>query len=206
MFFNSEESFPVVPVGAHRIQPGSLYFYITCLLFFINPFMVSKSSTQFRYKWPAVFLWYHIHHASGRVDNVEVWTSYFGKNHCFIYIHISIRESQDIDFNVERILTSSNYKAIRKKSPSLRDLVNSNGVSNGPMMHSGLITTLEGVVDHYNKVPKSSKNPKLDIRLALADNLRVTEKEKKALVAFLKTLSGKNIYTDKKWSNPFINQ
>jgi len=106
---------------------------------------------------------------------------------------INIINSNGIDINVT-------------KSPSLRDLVNSTGASNGPMMHSGLITTLEGVVDHYNKVPKSSQNPKLDLRLALSNNLRITEKEKKALVAFLKTLSGKNVYTDKKWSNPFINQ
>ncbi len=92
------------------------------------------------------------------------------------------------------------------RSPSLRDLVNSAGVPNGPMMHSGLITTLEGVVDHYNNVPKNIQNTNLDIRLALGNSLRVTDKEKKALVAFLKTLSGNNIYTDSKWSNPFVTQ
>ncbi|AZA55574.1 cytochrome-c peroxidase [Chryseobacterium sp. G0201] len=106
---------------------------------------------------------------------------------------INIINSSGIDINVT-------------KSPSLRDLVNSTGASNGPMMHSGLINTLESVVDHYNNIPKSIQNPKLDIRLAVANSLRITEKEKKALVAFLKTLSGKNVYIDKKWSNPFINQ
>ncbi|WP_228438900.1 cytochrome-c peroxidase [Chryseobacterium pennae] len=92
------------------------------------------------------------------------------------------------------------------RAPSLRDLVNSNGRSNGPMMHSAVITTLEGVVDHYNNVPKNTQNTNLDTRLAGVKSLRVTEKEKKAIVAFLKTLSGKNVYVDKKWSNPFINQ
>ena len=34
-------------------------------------------------------------------------------------------------------------------------------------------------------------------------NLDLTDQEKAALVAFLKTLSGSSIYTDERWSDPF---
>ena len=37
----------------------------------------------------------------------------------------------------------------------------------------------------------------------MPQKLNLTDIEKQALVAFLKTLSGKDVYTDKKWSDPF---
>ncbi|PKF74860.1 cytochrome-c peroxidase [Chryseobacterium sp. PMSZPI] len=89
-------------------------------------------------------------------------------------------------------------------SPSMRDLVNSNGKPHAPMMHSGVFSTLEQVIDHYNNIPKESRTDKLDINLRLR-SLNATPEEKKAIIAFMKTLTGKNIYKDKKWSNPFIN-
>jgi hypothetical protein len=35
--------------------------------------------------------------------------------------------------------------------------------------------------------------------------LQLTETEINSLVVFLQTLSGTNVYTDTKWSNPFLN-
>jgi len=88
-------------------------------------------------------------------------------------------------------------------SPSMRDLVNSNGQPHAPMMHSAVFSTLEQVIDHYNNIPKEARTEKLDNNLRLR-SLNATPEEKKAIIAFLKTLTGKNIYVDKKWSNPFI--
>lgn len=91
------------------------------------------------------------------------------------------------------------------RSPSLRDLLKTNGTINGPMMHNGLFPTLESVIDHYNSIPNN--NNQLDPRLRPNGNpqrLNLTQAEKDALVAFLKTLSGTDVYTNRKWSNPFL--
>lgn len=90
------------------------------------------------------------------------------------------------------------------RSPSLRDLVNPAGKVNGPFMHNGFIKSLPGVVDHYNFIPGDNEN--LDPRLrpgGRPQQLALNESEKQALVAFLMTLSGKELYTNSKWSSPF---
>ncbi|BAP31988.1 putative cytochrome C peroxidase [Chryseobacterium sp. StRB126] len=89
-------------------------------------------------------------------------------------------------------------------SPSIRDLVNLNGQPHAPMMHSAVFSTLEQVIDHYNNIPQDPRNNQLDNNLRLR-GLNATPEEKKAVIAFMKTLTGKNVYKDKKWSNPFIN-
>lgn len=87
------------------------------------------------------------------------------------------------------------------RSPSLRDIVNPDGSLNGPLMHDGSFTSLRQVIDHYNQVPN---NANLDNRLNRGGgNLQLTEQEKLDLEAFLRTLTGSNIYTDERWSNPF---
>ena len=93
------------------------------------------------------------------------------------------------------------------RSPSLRDLVNPDGSLNGPMMHDGSMTSLLQVIDHYNSIPNNPANTNLDNRLQRPGNqtqqLNLTINEKSALESFLKTLSGSDIYTNEKWSNPF---
>lgn len=66
------------------------------------------------------------------------------------------------------------------KTPTLREIEHT-----GPYMHDGSIRTLEEVVEHYNK--GGIKNPYLDERMK---PLKLTDKEKKDLVEFLKALSG----------------
>lgn len=91
------------------------------------------------------------------------------------------------------------------RSPSLRDLVRTDGGSNGGFMHNGIFTTLDQVINHYNNIPADNAN--LDPRLRRpggnVQNLNLTQAERDSLVAFLRTLSGTNVYTDPKWSNPF---
>ena len=93
------------------------------------------------------------------------------------------------------------------RSPSLRDLVNPDGSLNGPLMHDGSMTSLIQVINHYNSIPNNPANINLDNRLQRPGNqtqqLNLTINEKSALEAFLKTLSGSDIYTNEKWSNPF---
>lgn len=78
-----------------------------------------------------------------------------------------------------------------------------------PYMHDGRFKTLEEVIDHYDHGVKD--NPNLDLRLrqynsvsAPPQNLNLSSIEKTALVDFLKTLSDPSIYTDKRFSNPFV--
>lgn len=92
------------------------------------------------------------------------------------------------------------------RAPSLRDVVDQNGNPNGQFMHNGVFASLIQVISHYDSLPAFSNNPMLDNRLRPGgnlQNLQLTDNEKNALVAFLGTLSGNNLYTDPKWSDPF---
>ena len=93
------------------------------------------------------------------------------------------------------------------RSPSLRDIVNPDGSLNGPLMHDGSLTTLLEVVEHYNSIPNDAANTNLDNRLQRPGNqtqqLNLTTNEKNALEAFLKTLTGTDVYTNEIWSDPF---
>ena len=88
------------------------------------------------------------------------------------------------------------------RSPSLRDVVNPDGTLNTPLMHDGSINTLGGLMAHYSTVGPAQNNPELDIRLQNGP-LQIPQDEKLAVIAFLKTLTGVNVYTDEKWSDPF---
>lgn len=71
------------------------------------------------------------------------------------------------------------------KTPTLRNIA-----LTGPYMHNGVFTTLEEVIDFYNKIedfgpPEVSEN-KSNL---LALSLRLSEDDKKALLAFLHTLT-----------------
>lgn len=93
------------------------------------------------------------------------------------------------------------------RAPSLRDLANQAGNPNGPMMHTGVIATLQAAIGHYgNLTTAAANNTNLDPRLkpnGFGQKLQVNATEVQATIAFLKTLSGNNVYTDAKWSNPF---
>ena len=92
------------------------------------------------------------------------------------------------------------------RSPTLRDAVNVTGGSNGAFMHSGVFTSLQNVVGHYNNIPAQAGNNNLDPRLTpggTSQNLNLTGVEINAIVAFLQTLSGKDVYTNEKWGSPF---
>lgn len=74
-----------------------------------------------------------------------------------------------------------------------------------PYMHDGRFETLEEVVEHYN----SEIQPSPALFVGLRDTngrpvrLNLSEKERAAIVAFLKTLTDETLATDERWSNPF---
>jgi cytochrome c peroxidase len=80
------------------------------------------------------------------------------------------------------------------KSPSLRNIE-----VTGPYMHDGRFDTLEKVVDHYSTGVKN--HPNADGRLRRG--LRLNDREKASLVAFLKTLTDQKFLTDPRFSDPF---
>ena len=93
------------------------------------------------------------------------------------------------------------------RSPAIRNLVRPDGSSVGPFMHDGSLPTLEAVVDHYNDIPPIPDHPRFGSLLFPNSDgsvtLKLTDDHKKALVAFLKTLTGEDVFTNPKWSNPF---
>ncbi|WP_299886227.1 cytochrome c peroxidase [uncultured Lacinutrix sp.] len=93
------------------------------------------------------------------------------------------------------------------RSPSLRDVVKANGESNGPFMHTGTSNNLTAVLNHYNSI-EINGNTNLDPILRPNGNgqqLNLTQVEIDAVIAFMQTLGGTEVYTDEKWSDPFIN-
>ena len=92
------------------------------------------------------------------------------------------------------------------RSPSLREVIGPNGDPNGPMMHTGDFIELTTVIEHYNEVIPDANNLNIDQRLKRGPNtlkLELTTQEREALEAFVKTLTGSNVYTDQRWSSPF---
>ena len=71
------------------------------------------------------------------------------------------------------------------KTPGLRNIA-----VTAPYMHNGMFKTLEEVVDHYND-PKNIASNSINIDDELKKPLGLTTKEKKDIVAFLKTLTDK---------------
>ena len=74
----------------------------------------------------------------------------------------------------------------------------------GPYMHDGRFETLEEVIEHYNSGVQDSET--LDNRLTRNGRpvrLNLSNAEKEALVAFLKTLTDNQLITDQKFANPF---
>ena len=99
------------------------------------------------------------------------------------------------------------------RSPSLRDVLKADGSTNGPFMHDGSLATMREVLDHYDNIPVPATEPTrtefmntIDpqlVEFGIPVQLMLTDNEKAQIEAFLRTLTGTNLYTDEKWSNPF---
>lgn len=107
--------------------------------------------------------------------------------------------------NGKGAVTGNAQENAKFKVPTLRNIE-----LTAPYMHDGRFQTLEEVIDHYSDGVK--QHPNLHFRLSIVDDgppggipteLDLDQREKDALVAFLKTLTDKSILTDKKYSDPF---
>ncbi len=93
------------------------------------------------------------------------------------------------------------------KVPTLRNIA-----LTAPYMHDGRFSTLEQVLDHYNEGIRFSDT--LSPLIMEADNqqqdtvgirisLNLNEEEKRAIIAFLHTLTDRSFITEENFSNPF---
>ncbi|NUQ77877.1 MAG: c-type cytochrome [Polyangiaceae bacterium] len=85
------------------------------------------------------------------------------------------------------------------KTPTLRNVA-----IRGPYMHDGRFTSIEMVVDHYNAGVQPS--PTLDpimTKPGKEHGLKLTDQEKSALIAFLKTLTDDTFTSNPNLSDPF---
>lgn len=118
----------------------------------------------------------------------------------------------DIDPNsrnngIVGVLNGTGIDITNTRAPSLRDLVGLNGLPNGPMMHTGVLTTLQQAIGHYGAINIAPGNTNLDPRLMPNGNpqrLNLNAQDVNAVIAFLKTITGTAVYTDTKWSDPFM--
>ncbi len=105
------------------------------------------------------------------------------------------------------VLNAPGIDITNTRAPSLRDMVKADGSLNGPLMHTAGIANLQTLIGHYGNINTAPGNTNLDPRLrpnGIGQKLNLTATEVNDLIAFIKTLSGSKVYTDKKWSNPFL--
>jgi cytochrome c peroxidase len=97
-------------------------------------------------------------------------------------------------------VTGNQSDAGKFKIPSLRNLTHT-----APYMHDGRFNSLDDVMEHYSE--GMANHPNLDPRLkgenGEAPSMNISDHEKKAIIAFLHTLSDNSIVSDPKFSNPF---
>jgi cytochrome c peroxidase len=87
-----------------------------------------------------------------------------------------------------RFMTTTGEELVRAfKPPSLRNVV-----ARGPYMHAGQLTTLEAVVDHYNRAPVAPTGH------SELEPLNLSAAEQQQLIAFLATLDGP-LAADPQW-------
>jgi cytochrome c peroxidase len=86
------------------------------------------------------------------------------------------------------------------KIPSLRNIE-----LTAPYMHDGRFKTLEEVIDHYNDgvKPSATLSERLKDTNGKPKKLNLSASDKKALVAFMKTLTDTEFINNPKYSDPF---
>lgn len=93
--------------------------------------------------------------------------------------------------------TRSDFDKAKFKTPTLRNIE-----VTGPYMHDGRFETLEEVLDHYNFGGHFSST--IDpLMKNMGEGLLLSEADKEALLAFLKTLTDDEFLTNPEFGNPF---
>lgn len=105
-------------------------------------------------------------------------------------------DAQFTDLGREDVTGNTNDRA-KFKVTSLRNIE-----LTPPYMHDGRFQTLEEVVDHYNLV-QSSTTLDASFQQQLPNGLQLSQADKDALVAFLKTLTDNTLANNPEYSDPF---
>lgn len=97
-------------------------------------------------------------------------------------------------------ITQSSQDMSMFKVPLLRNIA-----LTAPYMHDGRFQTLEEVVEHYNSGIQAHPNLDYDLRESngTPKRLNLSNDQKQALVAFLKTLTDQELIADTRFANPF---
>ena len=93
----------------------------------------------------------------------------------------------------------------RFKAPSLRNVA-----LTAPYMHDGSIKTLEAAVDHYadggrniTSGPYAGDGRLNPYKDPLIEGIKLTDRDKADLVAFLKTLTDRSVTTNPRFADPY---
>jgi cytochrome c peroxidase len=87
------------------------------------------------------------------------------------------------------------------KAPNLRNVA-----LTAPYMHDGRFASLKDVIRHYSRGINEATNLATELRDADGHPMRmnISEQEEDAIIAFLGTLTDKDMITDPKFSDPFV--
>lgn len=118
--------------------------------------------------------------------------------------------SNGVVFTPGNTMPNGGVDTVVFRSPSLRDVVNADGEVNGGLMHTANFNNLVQVLNHYNSINLFNGVPgvseSIDPRLhpnGIPRQLNITMQERNRVIAFIETLTGSDIYTNEKWSDPF---
>lgn len=138
------------------------------------------------------------------IENVPVGALHPGCGHCHNAPSFGDNQFKNNGLDdVERLedfadlgrgaVTGSRFDNGKFRTPTLRNIA-----LTAPYMHDGRFATLEEVVDHYAAGGHGVQNEDPNIT-----GFPLTERKKRALVAFLNTLTDQSLTTDERFSDPF---
>lgn len=128
----------------------------------------------------------------------------FGCGGCHTSPEFDIRPDSGNNGFTRRVGGGSDFDNTRV--PTLRDVVDADGNVHGPLMHAGTFSTLRAAIDHYELIRIVGANTRLDSVLVVdgrGAHLEMERAQREDVAAFLGTLTGSNVYSDQKWSDPF---
>ena len=128
----------------------------------------------------------------------------FGCAGCHTPPEFDIRPDSGNNGFTQRVGGGSDFDNTRV--PTLRDVVDGDGNVHGGLMHAGTFSTLRAAIDHYELIRIVSGNTRLDSVLVIdgrGAHLEMERRQREDVAAFLATLTGSNVYSDERWSDPF---
>lgn len=85
------------------------------------------------------------------------------------------------------------------KTPTVRNVA-----LTAPYMHNGVYATLEQVMDFYNQGGGGGLGFELEHQTLPFDHLELTQKEQKAIIVFMKTLTDTNVDNKEKQKSNLV--